>query len=124
MRVANASAANKPNPYYSYDSGGGGGSGSSLVEDMAGLKKNVGFLNWALGIMYVAGLSAIISSYFLLDGRIDTRFDKADAKIERLSDQASDLKFLMITEAADTRRLLEKLNPDKSDTGAKSESSK
>jgi len=38
------------------------------VSDLAGLKKNVGFLNWAVGVMFILGLSAIGTTYVLLSG--------------------------------------------------------
>lgn len=36
------------------------------ADEIAGLKKNVGFLNWAVGIMFVSGLGAIATSYVML----------------------------------------------------------
>ena len=60
--------------------------------DIAGLKKNVGFLNWAMGIIFVSGLTAIILSYLLLAGRIDDRYDKIGTKLDHVTDQISDLR--------------------------------
>ena len=60
--------------------------------DIAGLKKNVGFLNWATGIIFVSGLTAIILSYLLLAGRIDDRYDKIGTKLDHVGDQITDLR--------------------------------
>ena len=38
--------------------------------DIVGLKQNVSFLNWAVGTIFVLGLTAIIGSYLLLNADI------------------------------------------------------
>lgn len=60
--------------------GGGGASGGDPMIDIAGLKKNVGFLNWVAGIATVA----IVALYFILTAQIDNRFDKVDDPLDQI----------------------------------------
>lgn len=48
------------------------------MSEIAGLKKNVGFLNWALGTMFVLGLGAIGGTYVSLSGQV-SEVDKSVA---------------------------------------------
>lgn len=61
---------NQPPPPGS-DQGGGHGGGGNPMTDIEGLKKNVGFLNWAIGVMFVAGIAGFVGLYFLLSADID-----------------------------------------------------
>ena len=86
--------------------GGGGASGADPMTDIAGLKKNVGFLNWAVGILFLSGLGAILASYLLLAERIDSRYDRVGDKIDNVSTQIADLR-VAVTEVkanGDTQR--------------------
>ena len=60
--------------------------------DIAGLKKNVGFLNWALGTTFLLGLAAIITSYVMLSGQIGDRYDRVGDKLDGIATQISDLR--------------------------------
>lgn len=51
-------------------SGNSGGTGGEPMIDIAGLKQNVGFLNWAVATIFALGLAAIIGSYLLLNGEL------------------------------------------------------
>ena len=75
-----------PNPGYS----GGSGGGTDAMIDIAGLKKNVGFLNWATGALFVGGLSA----FLILDGRISDKIltvarDVTEIKVEQARQAAT-----------------------------------
>lgn len=74
--------------------------------EIAGLKKNVGFLNW------VAGLAALamVALYFILTAQIDSRFDKVDTKVGEVSRSVSDLRVEIATQSADIKAALEKSN--------------
>lgn len=60
--------------------------------DIAGLKKNVGFLNWAVGTIFGLGLAAIVISYLMLADRIDDRYDRISDKLDNVSGQIGDLR--------------------------------
>lgn len=70
--------------------------GSDAMIDIAGLKKNVGFLNWAAGIIFLSGLAAIVASYLMIAGKIEDRYDRIGDKIENVSSQITDLRVQMI----------------------------
>lgn len=53
--------------------------------DIAGLKKNVGFLNWVASIAPVA----IVALYFILTTQIDSRFDKVDIPLNQIGREVS-----------------------------------
>jgi len=82
--------------------------------EIAGIKKNLGFLNW----IAAAGVAALIGLYFILSGQIDSRFDKAGSKIEHVSDQVSDLRVSGTQQASDVKAILEKVeaNPSQGST--------
>lgn len=75
-----------------HSGGGTGSSGGGHAVDIAGLQKNVGFLNWAAGIVFVIGLSAIVGSYLMLANRIDDRYDKIGDKLDRVTEQISNVR--------------------------------
>lgn len=50
------------------------------MSEIAGLKKNVGFLNWVAAIATVA----FVTLYFILTAQIDTRFDKVDEPLDEI----------------------------------------
>lgn len=66
--------------------------------EIAGLKKNVGFLNWATGLIFLSGLGAILGSYLMLAGKIEDRYDRIGDKIEGVSQQLGDMR-VQLTEA-------------------------
>lgn len=68
--------------------------------DIAGLKKNVGFLNWAVGIIFLSGLSALVALYFLLASRIDDRYEKTGDKLDQIVDRISDLRIAVASASA------------------------
>lgn len=68
--------------------GGGGFSGGEIVTDIAGLKKNVGFLNW----IAAAGVAALIALYLLLSSQIGDRYDRTSDKLDEISSQISDMR--------------------------------
>ena len=83
------------------------------MEDIAGLKKNVGFLNW----IAAAGVGAIVALYFVLSGQIDSRFNKADEKI-------SDLRVAIASQAGDVKLILDKVDDRKPPISAKTKPAK
>jgi hypothetical protein len=60
--------------------------------DIAGLKKNVGFLNWAVAITFLSGLTALVFIYFNLSGLIDNRYERLDGKLDHIADKIGDLE--------------------------------
>ena len=48
--------------------------------DIAGLQKNVGFLNWVAA----AAAVALVALYFILSTQIETRFDKLDVPVREI----------------------------------------
>lgn len=66
----------------------GGGVGDHLI-DIAGLKQNVRFLNWAVGTMFLLGLGAIIGSYLLLAQSIEDLGKDLDRSILQLSTESA-----------------------------------
>lgn len=76
---------------------GPSGGGEPMIE-IAGLKKNVGFLNWATGLIFLSGLTAIVASYLMLAAKIEDRYDRIGDKIEGVSQQIGDLR-VQLTEA-------------------------
>lgn len=95
----------------------GDGDGSSTVSDIAGLKKNVGFLNWAVGLMFLAGLGSILASFLVLDDRINDRFERADDRAGRIEGQIGDLRVTAAQQSSDIKAILEKVDVDQSATG-------
>jgi hypothetical protein len=59
---------------------GSGGDGD-MKTPFEKLLQNVRFLNWAVGAIFSLGLVAIVSSFLILDGRINDRFDKLGDKV-------------------------------------------
>lgn len=98
----------------------GGNGGGDVVIDVAGLKKNVSFLNWVAA----AGVVALISLYFILSGQVDARFDKADERVQKLSEQVSDVRVLIAGQSADTKAILEKLDAKSQSTPSRPEAAK
>jgi hypothetical protein len=72
-------------------SSGGRGGGTQAVR-LATLEQSVGWAWKAIGSIFTLGLIGMISLYFLLANRIDDRYDKIGAKLDRVADQISDLR--------------------------------
>ncbi len=87
------------------------------MSDIAGLKKNVGFLNWAVGLMFLAGLGSILASFLVLDDRINDRFERADDRAGRIEGQIGDLRVTAAQQSSDIKAILEKVDVDQSATG-------
>jgi hypothetical protein len=60
--------------------------------DVAGLKKNVGFLNWAVGIIFASGLGAIVVSYLMLSHDIGDLSKESAERDRQIVDRISDLR--------------------------------
>ncbi|MGF7169316.1 hypothetical protein FHS91_000975 [Sphingobium xanthum] len=70
------------------------------------LRWNVALLN-GLAALFTAALAGMF--IFMLN-RIDDRFDKSNERVERISDQVSDLRAAVAGQTADIRSILEKLD--------------
>ena len=77
---------------------GGGGGGDTLVADVAGLKQNVGFLNWAAGLLFVAG----VSGFLILQGQLD-------AKITPINDKLTEIRVQNAAQAEKLSQVLQRL---------------
>lgn len=97
------------------DDGGGGGSMKVTLPD---LRWNVALLNGA-ALLFVSGM---LFTFFFLLSRVDDRFDKSSEKIDRITEQVSDVKSAVAVQSADLKAILEKVNAPKSaeSAGAKS----
>jgi hypothetical protein len=80
--------------------------------DIAGLKKNVGFLNWAVGIIFLSGLTAIIVSFLTLNDKIDNRFDRADDRGQQIEQKVEQVRFEAVEQKADVKAILERVSGD------------
>lgn len=106
-----ASIQNRPaNPHQDNTVGGGGG---ETVMDIAGLKKNVAFLNWVAA----AGAAALIALYFILANQIDDGARESRVSLQRVSEQLSDVRVAVASQSADIKAVLEKVDGSKSQAG-------
>jgi len=82
------------------------------------LRWNVALLNGA-ALLFVSGM---LFTFFFLLSRVDDRFDKSSEKIDRITEQVSDVKSAVAVQSADLKAILEKVNAPKSaeSAGAKS----
>jgi hypothetical protein len=85
---------------------GGSNSGDNPMSEIAGLKKNVGFLNWAIAFMFAG---AFILAW-VVDQRAEGRDDKSGQKVEKIADKVEDLKVSSAEQRSDLKAILEKLN--------------
>lgn len=81
-------------------------SGTNPVNDVTGLKINVRILNGAATL----AASAIIGLYFLLSSQIDNRFDKAEDKIGRVSEQVTEIRVIIEGQGRDVKAALDKVD--------------
>lgn len=79
--------------------------------DIAGLKKNVNFLNWAVAFMFAG---AFIMAW-AVDQRAEGRDDKSGQKVEKIAEKVEDLKVSSAEQRSDLKSILEKLNERQSD---------
>jgi len=98
-----------------YGNGGGVPPSDNPMIAIAGLKKNVGFLNWAAGLLLVAGGTG----FLILQDKIQDRFDKSDERITAVSEQVTELRINATKQDAKLDRILEKLADDESQRSAK-----
>jgi hypothetical protein len=96
---------------------GAGGGGQDAIIDIAGLKKNVGFLNWAVGIIFLSGLSAIIVSFLTLNDKIDNRFDRADDRSRQIEQKVEQVRLDAVEQKADVEAILERVSGDRPKPG-------
>lgn len=87
-----------PHPPANTGGPSGPSGGHEPMIEIAGLKKNVGFLNWATGLIFLSGLAAILASYLMLAQKIEDRYDRIGDKIEGVSQQIGDMR-VQLTEA-------------------------
>ena len=92
----------------------GGDSGGGHLADIAGLQKNVGFLNWAVGIVFLSGLGALIALYLILNSSIAENAKDGREGLEHVSDKISDVRVAVAGQSADIKAVLEKLDVRKS----------
>lgn len=89
-------AESPPQPPINSAFGSGNGDGGGihpLSSDLGAMKKNVSFLNWALGIIFISGLSALVGLYLSLSTEIDSRYDRISDKMDNISDQIGEVKI-------------------------------
>ena len=89
------------------DIGGGGPPLTDLSVRVGNLESAMHTVEGWVKATFGLGLVAIIALFFILDDRIDRRFDKADSRVERIS---SDLGELKTSNARDFERVLGKLD--------------
>lgn len=86
----------------STNSGDGGGGGDPMI-DIAGLKQNVGFLNWAVAAIFSLGLASIVGSYVLLDGEMHDVNEQVAGQVKTL--EAIEKSVIRIEDKVDGNQL-------------------